>query len=559
MNLLDAPWIPARRANGATQWISPYQITDQIDTNPIISLDTPRADFNGALIQFFIGLIQTAWMCAGEEWDCGTMLWDPPSPDALREYFAPLREAFELDGDGARFMQDRTLSVADKPAENNVTALLIEAPGEQTLKRNTDHFVKRRGPQAFCENCAATALFTLMTNAPSGGAGHRTGLRGGGPLTTLVIYDPETAEHPPRALWRTIASNVLDTTLLRGPGANDKNEPRHIFPWLAPQDALQSAGSKAETQPLDVHPAHMFWAMPRRIRLDFAHATRGQCDLCGRGDQRLISKYVSKNYGLNYKGPWQHPLSPYYRSKPNEPALAVHPQASGLGYRHWLGWVLGTSEAKTSIEPALTVHAFQESQGGGPFRLWAFGFDMDNMKPRGWHEATFPLFDLPHESPDAQESLRGIVNALLVGADKAVQALRMHVRDVWFGNGEARGDLSFIDASFWGATEADFFDRVREAAQLIRVHGRPPMDLSVPLRETWLGQIRRAARRLFDQYASSGDVEACHPERLAKAHAALERQLGTALRKAVGLNTPRQFTQAAERQPPHPITHQEVP
>jgi hypothetical protein len=29
-------------------------------------------------------------------------------------------------------------------------------------------------------------LFSLQLNAPSGGKGYRTGLRGGGPLTTLI-------------------------------------------------------------------------------------------------------------------------------------------------------------------------------------------------------------------------------------------------------------------------------------------------------------------------------------------------------------------------------------
>jgi CRISPR system Cascade subunit CasA len=33
------------------------------------------------------------------------------------------------------------------------------------------------------------------------------------------------------------------------------------------------------------------------------------------------------------------------------------------------------------------------------FRLWAFGYDMDNMKARCWYEAQMPLYEI-------EESLR---------------------------------------------------------------------------------------------------------------------------------------------------------
>lgn len=60
MNLLKTSFIPVRRSNGQRESIMPWQLTDQYDKNPIIALDTPRPDFNGALTQFLIGLLQTA-------------------------------------------------------------------------------------------------------------------------------------------------------------------------------------------------------------------------------------------------------------------------------------------------------------------------------------------------------------------------------------------------------------------------------------------------------------------------------------------------------------------
>ena len=65
-----------------------------------------------------------------------------------------------------------------------VSRLLIEAPGENTEKENKDLFQKRGQTPSLGLPAAAMALFTLQIYASSGGDGHRTSLRGGGPLTT---------------------------------------------------------------------------------------------------------------------------------------------------------------------------------------------------------------------------------------------------------------------------------------------------------------------------------------------------------------------------------------
>ncbi len=97
---------------------------------------------------------------------------------------------------------------------------------------------------------------------------------------------------------------------------------------MGSQSELQAEGG--EIAPIQVHPAHVFWAMPRRIRLNFSQPQAGSCDLCGRASDSLIDQYITRNYGLNYKGPWLHPLSPYYAVK--DQLLAIHPQPGGVGY-----------------------------------------------------------------------------------------------------------------------------------------------------------------------------------------------------------------------------------
>ncbi|MEJ2046030.1 MAG: type I-E CRISPR-associated protein Cse1/CasA [Reinekea sp.] len=80
MNLLSSKWIPAIRQDGTTEPIAPWQITET--DNPVIELDAARADFQGGLYQFLIGLLQTA--CMPEDIDEWSDWYEqPPSPDEL--------------------------------------------------------------------------------------------------------------------------------------------------------------------------------------------------------------------------------------------------------------------------------------------------------------------------------------------------------------------------------------------------------------------------------------------------------------------------------------------
>jgi len=223
MNLLQAPWMPVRDARGAREWISP----DCLAEPQWRAFDADRPDFNGALAQFAIGLLQTtapvpdvlAWR---------KLLQTAPDQATLRKWFEPVADAFHLGGSGPRFMQDPDLG-DEGVAVNPIGALLIEAPGEQTVKNNADHFIKRGQVNALCPACAAIALFSLQTNAPAGGAGHRTGLRGGGPLTTLVLAPGDAS------LWQHLWMNVRDERASLAQGGNAEiAEAQRRFPWLGP-------------------------------------------------------------------------------------------------------------------------------------------------------------------------------------------------------------------------------------------------------------------------------------------------------------------------------------
>ncbi len=158
-NLINEQWIPVRRRSGMRDKIAPSQVTSDLD-NPVTALDFPRPDFNGAMIQFLIGLVQTATPPEDEDhwYDWFT---EPPTPEELATKFAPVSHAFNLDGDGPRFMQDGTvLKELKNDSNKSIDNLLINEP--------QGHFEKNKPMYRMCLSCCSAAIMTLQTNSPSG-------------------------------------------------------------------------------------------------------------------------------------------------------------------------------------------------------------------------------------------------------------------------------------------------------------------------------------------------------------------------------------------------------
>jgi CRISPR system Cascade subunit CasA len=515
INLIMDNWLLVRRASGAGEIIAPWQITEDHEANPIAALATPRADFNGALMQFLIGLLQTAAPPqAADDDDWLAWLEQAPAPALLKEKFGHIQHAFNLHSDGPRFMQDfGELDGDTKP----IGALLIEAPGAQTLRNNTDHFIKRGGVEALCPVCIASALFTLQTNAPSGGAGHRTSLRGGGPLTTLAIVDSQDRAGLPETLWRNVWLNVLRQRDLESltDGA-DKQADADLFPWLAPTRTSNPKQSGRDTYPSDVNPLQMYWAMPRRIRLDWEHTRAGLCDICGADSDRLVSQYVTQNYGVNYHGPWKHPLSPHSLDKKDNAPIPQHPQPGGMSYRHWLRFVAGEELS----EAARVISAFNKRNPEEKLqlRLWAFGYDMNNMKARCWYETIYPLYLLDERvRPTFIDRAQSLVSAAI----DVSGYVRGTVKDAWFKRpGDAKGDTSFLIEAFFQHTENVFFNSLHRLRDELVSDGD-----GIAVLNAWHGELKHVALDMFDYWAARGDVSVANPRRIATAHKKLNNFL----------------------------------
>ncbi|MGP9643194.1 MULTISPECIES: type I-E CRISPR-associated protein Cse1/CasA [unclassified Halomonas] len=519
MNLLTDPWLPFRYRDSRIEYRPPSALADP----DVLDLALPRADFQGVAWQFLIALLQTAMTPKN------TDAWldryqTPPSVAELDNLLAPFASAFELDGDGPRFMQD--LDPLDDVKEAPVAGLLIDSPGANGIKNNTDFFVKRGRVETACPECAALALYTMQINAPAGGAGIRVGLRGGGPLTTLILPEDES-----KPLWARLWPNVMPADAVGQPGQAwraPKADDSDLFFWMA--DTRVSDKKGTEVLPEQVHPLHAFWSMPRRYRLLFDE-TPGECDLCGHEAKHPVRRLRAKKQGANYDGPWRHPLTPYRRLNPKkdgELPLSSKGQPGGLGYRHWPGLVLEDEVGSGALPARVVTHHLKKyelleaaREDGEAFdalfkraRLWVFGYDMDNMKPRGWYSVAMPLVGVPEGQ---QETLRGWAKRFVDLASDISWTLRNQLKRAWFKRPEdAKGDMSQIDAQFFEATQLAFFTALREMGEVLRGDGLSDdtLELSPETYRQWYVSLKKEAMALFDAQAISGPLEGMKMQQL---------------------------------------------
>ena len=488
-NLIDEAWLPIRRANGRAEWIRPWEITRGVDENPLVEPAWLRPDLDLATEEFLIGLLSTAAAPDNEdEWD----EWQhkPPTAERLREAFVMVAYAFNLCGDGPRFMQD--MDTLEKAEGKPVAALLVDTPGEQTKKKNTDLFVHRdHVPQVLGCPAAAIVLFTQQAYAPKGGSGHRTSLRGGGPMTTLLRTEGLPYSD---TLWGRVWPNVETKEQQYGRAVGDSlNQP--IFPWV---DATRTSEKKGGviTTPADAHSLQVYWGMPRRIRLQFEAAEGRTCELTGEdAPDGVVTEYRTVNYGVNYSDGFTHPLSPYYRKRVDDPWLATHLRSPGISYRLWPDYV-GMDADTTGKRPAQTVRHWHEERGGTPARLRVAGYDMDNMKPRNWVEGEMPIYHLSDSV--RRERLERLALQLVEAAGLAAGQLAGQVMFAVPGS-------AMIRLRFDRNTEAAFYAALAQAKQALEAASDVPLG---DVHEQWRETLAEAAIALFDERAplDGGDV-----------------------------------------------------
>lgn len=473
-SLLTDPWIPVRAKSGVARMVRIAELVDP--TDPPLELGCSRPDFNGALAQFLVGVFQLAAPPRNDQQWSAT-LRQSPSVAEVDAVLAPLAGAFTLEGD-TPFMQDAALD-GEQLSPRSITALLLESPGDNALVNNTDLFIKRSVVSALSPELAALALLALQTNAPSGGQGHRTSLRGGGPLTTLIWPDKIAGQPDPATLFQKVWFNVLafrPTAKLPDYGV--------VLPWTRP--CLTSEGGRTileawEDTPSDLERACLaYFATPRRIRLLWE----------GEVDARFCSGFVTQNYGANYpSNAIEHPASPYYRDAAGQ-WLPLHIAESGFGYRDFSSLCVSAKPDAARRAAAVVAATLGADRGAmlpaGAPAVWAFGFAMDNMKVLAWHEARYPLYSSLDDA--TRKALSDEAAKLIGAADEAAKLLAQSVRKLGGDAGLALRE--------WRAATSDLFYQL-----LTRCADAPELEHRLAGRLAWRSRLYRVALQLFEQFA----------------------------------------------------------
>jgi CRISPR system Cascade subunit CasA len=287
---------------------------------------------------------------------------------------------------------------------------------------------------------------------------------------------------------------------------------------MGPTRTSEKIGKDTTSQ--HVNSVQMFWGMPRRIRLEFESGTKNiSCDLCERSQLQYVTKYHDKSYGINYKGSWHHTLTPYsVDEKADEPLLSKKGQMGGISYRNWLGLVQNSTEKNSRNEPAIVVHTFrqerQDALSGNneiPFRLWAFGYDMNNMKACEWYESTMPLI---HLDSNIKPKYELEVSRMIKTAGLIAYNIRSCVKKALFSPGAnisvEKSLFESIDSQFWQDTEPQFYQILNELKTALQTK-QPIQDLKLH----WLGILFKEGERLFDRYSQSSLISVADPKRIA--------------------------------------------
>ena len=520
MNLLLDPVFPVM-----TRDLEVLNVNFSELINPnLLDFHFPRDDLQGAAYQFAIAVLQTGLIFEGsmclesgghkytgidddEEW---FDYRNSPSKSKIGCMIENLKHAFYITDHNRLFMQD----IEPLSRETSVSALFIDSPGENTLKENKDFFIKRDKIDNLCLSMAAFSLFTLQINAPSGGQGHRTGVRGGGPLSTLVFPHSESS-----SLWEKLWMNIIvqgDWIVEREVGSFHNPG---LFPWLGKTRVSDKQQVIAQNEE-GVDQCHVFWATPRRIKLILeVNKNSEECSVSGNIEQYFVKRYQLQNYGNNYSENWRHPLTPYsqkVKRDKGEDIISGKPEplfskkGENLSYLSWLPMVY-TQEKKGLIAASVVENYHDslfskeiESEFDYPF-LYCFGYDMDNMKAKCWYSKRFPLITV---RKDKKEVFLLCVNNMIKFVEECSFHCRTSIKNV-LSKYDKKPDYTFVNKSFLLSSEEAFFTALEQ------LKNKNLEEIGVVL-NTWSYNVKKIVLSTFDSYTIKSNKDLVGSNRLKK-------------------------------------------
>ncbi len=516
-NLLYDPWIPVRSRNGETKPIKASEIVHE----DIVAIDAPRADFNAALMEFLIGLLQT--VCAPENPRVWRKLFNqPPSEDELENRFEGIKPAFYLDGNGYRFMQD--ISIKESGNKASILKLIPGVVGKNTVEKNQDFFVKSSQLSNMSLPNLISGLYLYQNYCLSETGGrfgrHHGSLRGRNTVTAYIIKEYGN-------LWENLWLNIIQKNTfykLTQSGLTNLD-----FEWMN-----DNPNGKQKTDN-DVVLNDIFWSMPRRVWVDFSELRNGICDLTSKEASIIQDIYIKEN-GIEYKTKLtEHPLIPYFKD-----TEGLHPKkisSEGVNYGDWLSLVGSETASQNLLE-----HVSRRNLNG-VFKIFVCGYlnHSREAKTLCWYQTKMPLYVVHGKGQNRKEiegEIKKYIKASHAVANSRNGYLSAAMRMAWFGydydeeqkkkkdkklhpfyNRAAKSFYNHpteIAKSFWNNTERKFYELMDALHNNAGDNGLSD-EKKAELRRDWYDYIRKEANVLFNRWAFRSGIQN-NPKRIAKAY-----------------------------------------
>ncbi|HOE17904.1 MAG TPA: type I-E CRISPR-associated protein Cse1/CasA [Syntrophorhabdaceae bacterium] len=285
MNLLYDPWIPVRSDGGTGEF---RQITyeELLCQEGSWQISLPRDDLEMACLQLLISLTQVLFL----PFDYKILRRRLDTPLGKGEFSAGLAQVesrwFDLSDPTTPFMQIREVN-ADEATP--IQKLLVGMP-----EGNNHSFFNEVGEvRHLSAACTAIALFNQAVNSPSFGGGFKGGLRGGAPVTTLVL-----GESLRDSIWRNVIT--LDRVKSRiGNNYNydlSKDKPT----WV------QHISRKETIYTSDIGLLRgLFW-QPAHVELT-PPKYNSMCDLLDVPSKIIYEGFKKEKFPYDLVGVWPHP------------------------------------------------------------------------------------------------------------------------------------------------------------------------------------------------------------------------------------------------------------
>lgn len=529
----DQP-LPFRRRSGSRAVLTPLEVTDGHEADPVVALETGHAFVDRGAEFLLTALLQLAMPPEDEEaW--ASMYRAPPSPKELAAALVQYRHALDLVDPAHPMLQVRPeapIRAAVRKAaarddedagQDSIAALLPDRPTVNDSRNNRDCFAKRQHGVALSAGVLGALLYAHMVLFPLGGGGYFSLPHGSRSVKFALTGD---------TLWRSLWLNVLgaDNPILkadverwqRSVGGNQRAAPAddRSFAWLRPELASLplAKGTRQLVQ------AHEFSAvgipMQRRYLLGAPRSAR--CDLTGQ-DGPAFTTYERWPGGLDFSNSGWAPLcvAEGKLSKPgNRSFVSIRSRPLRLDDLLDLPIAIGPAPPENvprlAVLSALRARAYEIGDAPNDVSavsnrlrvsLRATALGGENVA-EFLSERTLPLYRLPGDAGprmltgihETGEALRNVIKALL-GVAKAV--LQPADRD----RQQDRKFAAYLGDALALRMEQPLFNMIEELARTDAPEGHGPT-----MQRSFVEELRRECLAVFDAAfpLPEADSEAAH-------------------------------------------------